>query len=62
MFPALVIAFEFWIEHTPFKLSGELQVLQPIALAMFGAMDKPLPSCMLVQFWKSKFVMMACLT
>ena len=39
MFPAMVIAFEFWIEQAPLKLSGEIQALQPIALAVFGAMD-----------------------
>ena len=33
MFPAMVIAFEFWIEQAPLKLSGEIQALQPIALA-----------------------------
>ena len=31
--------------------TGELQALQLIVLAAFGAMDEPLASCMLVHFW-----------
>ena len=30
--------------------TGELQALQLIVLAVFGAMDEPLASCMLVHF------------
>ena len=30
--------------------TGELQALQLIVLAAFGAMDEPLASCMLVHF------------
>ena len=41
------------MSYLPFPLgysTGELEALQMIILAEFGAVDKPLASCMVVQF------------
>ena len=62
MFKSLDILLEYWIEHVifgplyvMFRSSTRIfykgfQDLQLIVLAVFGAMDYPLASCMLVQF------------
>ena len=37
--------------------AGEFQALQLIVLVVFGALNKPLASCMLVHFLEIKFEM-----
>ena len=58
--PPLDIPFEYWIVPSdPFMScldsllgcsTGEFQALQLIVLAVFGAVDEPLASCMLFHF------------
>ena len=62
MLPSLDILLEYWIEHITLCLLyamftsllgysiGEVQTLQLIVHAAFGAVDKPLASCLLVHF------------
>ena len=69
MFQPLDIPFEHWIEHVAFGLvmsyldsllgysTSELQALKLIVLAVFGAVNQPLASCMLVHFLEIKFEM-----
>ena len=66
MFPSVEFPFEYWMLPSDSFVScldsllgyfaGESQALQLTVFAMFGALNKPLASCILVQFLEIKFV------